>query len=198
MHKHVIVLVGLLSATILAANLGQAEDAAPEAIVVRTAAIKSSPSIAAKTLTTAKVGQSVLLGTRVGGWQQITRLADQPQKGWLRTYQIRADIEPKAVVVEQRANETKALSGLAGLSRRSASLFGKRELSDSGRDLTVAMGVRGLSEADLKNAKPDQEQLVLLQQCAVSSGDARKHAKQGGLRSQKIKLLPAPKKKKRS
>ena len=63
-------------------------------------------------------------------------------------------------------------------------------------DITATMGVRGLSEADLENARPDTEELKQLKENSVSDKTAQKFARAGGLKAQKVRVLPKPKKKK--
>jgi len=53
---------------------------------------------------------------------------------------------------------------------------------------TVSTGVRGFDENDLKNAKADLKQLILLNTYAVSTGAAARFAQQGKLQANKIKV----------
>ena len=188
----------LLAMAVLMIGGSYASDLSNTGVIVRTALIKSFPSFGANTLHTATVGQSAELGERQGGWQKIKVLPGKKIQGWVRVYQIRTDIEPEEIVVERRSTETETLSGLSGLSRRTASLFGRREISGkSSQSLTAAMGVRGLSEADLKNAKPDIDELENFKIYATTASVAKGFAAEVGLKSSKIKSLPKPKKKKK-
>ena len=53
---------------------------------------------------------------------------------------------------------------------------------------TVSTGVRGFDENDLKNAKADLKQLLLLNTYVVSTGAAARFAQQGKLQANKIKV----------
>jgi len=53
---------------------------------------------------------------------------------------------------------------------------------------TVSSGVRGFDEKDLKNAKADLKQLLLLNAYVVSTGAAARFAQQGKLQANKIKV----------
>lgn len=187
--------VVLIAASLLIVS--QAKEATQTGVIVRTALLKASPSFGSKTLHTASVGSSALLNKRKGGWQQVTLLPEKNIQGWIRTYQIRTDIEPKEVVVERRSSDTETLSGLSGLSRRTASLFGRREMSSNNQSLTAAMGVRGLSESDLENARPNAEQLESFKEYAAAVSLAKSFAVEAGLKAKKVRALPKPKKKKK-
>jgi hypothetical protein len=86
------------------------------------------------------------------------------------------------------------LSGLSSLSRGTASLFGQRELEDDDGNLTATVGVRGLSEADLKKARPNRVELQVLKGYSVSDNSALQFAQAGGLKVQTVRELPKPKK----
>jgi hypothetical protein len=169
---------------------------AQRAIVVRTSAVKAAPSFGANTVTVLPVGSAVELGPRVGGWQKIIILPEANQAGWLRTYQVRSDINAVPAAVKQRSAKRGVLSGLSSLSRSTSALFGRREMEGDSGNMTATMGVRGLSEADLENASPDTQELQQFKQYSVSNRTAQSFAKTGGLQVRKVKELPKPRKKK--
>jgi hypothetical protein len=179
--------VATLSFCLLAAD-------AQRAMVIRTAAVKSSPSFGAATVTVLAVGQAVELGQRVGGWQKVTILPEATRSGWLRSYQVRAGIDASPSVVKNRSSNRGVLSGLSSLSRSTASLFGQRELEDDDGNLTATVGVRGLSEADLEKARPNSAELQVLKDYSVSDNSALRFAQAGGLKVQTVRELPKPKK----
>lgn len=164
------------------------------AIVIRTATVKAAPSFGARTITVLPAGSAVRLGTRVGGWQKVTILPEARQSGWLRTYQVRTHINSNESVIKNRQSERGVLSGLSSLSSATAGLFGQREMEGGSGSMTATMGVRGLSEADLENARPNSEELALLKRNSTGSKNARKFAQAGKLKAQKVKDLPEPKK----
>lgn len=175
-------------------GFGGVHAAGQSAVVVRDAQVKAGPAFGARTSGTAAAGSRVVLGTRFGGWQQVTLLPERDIEGWLRVYQVRTDIENPEVLVKGDDNEESgALSGLAAVSRRSTSLFGRREMDrHEGGGLTATIGIRGLSEADLADARPDTGQLKRLKENAVGIADVRRYAQRIGLKSRKIKPLPVP------
>jgi hypothetical protein len=168
------------------------------AMVIRTATLKSSPSFGAGTVTVLAVGQAVELGQRVGGWQKVTILPEATRGGWLRSYQVRAGIDASPSVVKSHSSNRGVLSGLSSLSRGTASLFGQRELEGDSGNLTATVGVRGLTEADLENARPDSAELQVLKSYSVNAQSAQQFAQAGGLQSQAVRELPQPKKEKKS
>ncbi len=56
---------------------------------------------------------------------------------------------------------------------------------------TVSTGVKGLSEEQLKNAKPNPEEARRLGNYKDTEADARSFARQGKLVAQKVDYLPA-------
>lgn len=167
--------------------------AAPSAgVIVRTASLKDSPSFSAKPLTNLAPGARVNVLERQGGWQNVSLQASPNVKGWVRTYEVRVDIEPgtNPAVVKNKGSDGGVLGGLTGLSRASAGLFGKPEsVKTNSNDMVATIGVRGLSEADLKKAKPNPKELEKLHQYAVDAATAKAYAQTGKLKSQQVEAL---------
>jgi hypothetical protein len=69
------------------------------------------------------------------------------------------------------------------------SLFNFGRSGSSG--FTVATGVRGLSEEDLKNAKPDIRELEMMHNYAVNKAMAERFARDARLKSQQLDYLPS-------
>lgn len=172
-------------------------------VIVRTATLKENASFTAKSLTSLSPGARVNVLERQGGWQNVNLQASPNVKGWVRTYEVRTDIEPgeNPTVVKNKGSDEGVLGGLAGLSRASAGLFGRRDNVDKNSSSMVAtIGVRGLSETDLKKAKPNPAELEKLHGYAVDAAAAQEYAKSGELKSQQVETLaeakPARRKKK--
>lgn len=180
-------LFGLLSVWMAAHAAGG------EGLIVRTAALKQSPSFSSKTLRELPPGARVRLEKRNGGWQQVSITPEAKIMGWVRSYQVRDDIEAGQDPLIQNKETGGVLSGLSNLSRRTSGLFGRREM-EKNDGLVATIGVRGLSEEDLKNARPNPEELAKLDDYAAQTSAARQFAATGGLKSRKIKPLPSPKK----
>ncbi|HEX5057157.1 MAG TPA: hypothetical protein VFX02_11760 [Gammaproteobacteria bacterium] len=161
-------------------------------VIVRTAALKDNPSFTAKTLTSLAPGARVNVTERQGGWQNVSLQASPNVKGWVRTYEVRTNIEPgeNPAVVKNKGSDEGVLGGLAGLSRASAGLFGRRgESRDSNNNMVATIGVRGLSEEDLKKAKPSPTEFARLMQYGVDAETARQYAQAGELKSQAVEAL---------
>lgn len=176
--------------------LNTALAASSAGVIVRTAALKDSPSFNAKSLTSLAPGAHVKVLERQGGWQSVSLQASPNVKGWVRTYEVRTGIEPGAnpAIVKNKGSDDGVLGGLAGLSRASTGLFGKRGADNNPATSTVAtIGVRGLSETDLKNAKPNPAELAKMIQYAVNAESAKQYALAGELQNKTVEALPEAK-----
>ena len=183
-------------------SLAAAAATVPAGVIVRTAALKDNASFTAKTLTSLAPGARVNVMERQGGWQNVSLQASPNVKGWVRTYEVRTNIEPgeNPTVVKNKGSDEGVLGGLAGLSRASAGLFGNRnDAARNNSNMTATIGVRGLSEEDLKNAKPSPTEFAKLMQYGVDAETARQYAKAGELKSQTVEPLAEvqPEKKKK-
>jgi hypothetical protein len=184
--------------------LATAVAASMDGVIVRTAALKDNPSFTAKTLTNLAPGARVKVTERQGGWQNVSLQASPNVQGWVRTYEVRTNIEPgeNPTVVQNKGSDSGVLGGLASLSRVSAGLFGHRDDAGRGSNSTVAtIGVRGLNEEDLKKAKPSPTEFAKLMQYGVDAATAKQYAQAGELKSRTVEALaevqPESNKKKR-
>jgi hypothetical protein len=84
-----------------------------------------------------------------------------------------------------RSTNTSARQGDSGLQ----SLFNMGRSGSSG--ITVATGVRGLSEEDLKNAQPNPAELAKLKGYAVDRRQAEKFGSSSKLKTQTLDYVPA-------
>lgn len=145
---------------------------ADSASTVRETVVRSAPDNQSKQLTILPTGQSVDLKERQGGWYRI-ELADA-RTGWLPLLSVRkTGATPKA----------EKSSGLR-------SLLSSFRTGSSG--VTVATGVRGLDAVDLKNSKPDMDELKRIANYVCSDDEARAYAAKAGLVSRKVAWLPEP------
>ncbi len=183
MKRCIWILGVLLSTTAVAAPL--------DGVIVRTAALKETPAFTAKSSTNLAPGARVKVLERQGGWQNVSLLASPNVKGWVRTYEVRTNIEPGAnpSVVKNKDSDDGVLGGLAGLSRAGAGLLGNRENANRNDGMVATIGVRGLSEEDLKKAKPSPTEFAKLMQYGVDAEAAHKYAKAGELKSQTVEAL---------
>ncbi len=171
---------------------------AEEGIIVRAASLKQTSSFSSKTLSTLPTGTQIQLAGRKGGWQQVNVKSEDGLQGWVRTYQVRANIKSGTggSTAKRKKSKGGVLSGLTNLSRRATGLFGRRSSNTGSDDVVATIGVRGLSEKDLKTAKPNPQELQKMDSFAISKKTAKKFAELGGLQSRQIAKLPKPGKKK--
>ena len=110
------------------------------------------------------------------------------QRGWVRTYQVRAGQVAPSVVSETRDEQRGVLSDLASLSRSAAGLFGGGSRS-SGSQTTATIGIRGLGAEELEAARPDKKQLEQLKKYGVSRDAGKQFGKTAKLKKRKIDTL---------
>lgn len=124
--------------------------------VVRDTDLKGEPFSDAATLGTVAAQSKVDVLSRRGAWMQVK--ADGRQ-GWVRMLSVRLDGTRAA-----GGGDADAIGRLLG--------FGGRQPGST----TVATGVRGLSEEDLRNARPNPAELQKLEQQRATPEDARSFA----------------------
>ena len=133
---------------------------------VRATEIKQQPFSDAATVGMLGEKASVKIIQRQGGWVMIG--SDQGD-GWVKMLNLRS---------------SSAKRGDSGLQ----SLFNLGRSGSSG--ITVATGVRGLSEEDLKNAKPNPAELAKMKNYAADKNQAEKFARNGKLNAQTLDFIP--------
>jgi len=133
--------------------------------------LKDAPFTDANTLATLPEKTKVEIISRQGAWLQVK----EQQKGWVRLLSV-------------RIGEGSTMSGDSGL--KSLVNLGLGRSSSTG--VTVATGVRGLSEADLKNARPNPQELEKLRRMTIPPAEAQKFAASAKLSAQQINYLPEP------
>ena len=157
-----------LYALLLCASFVAPVYAKQPAYTVRSTEIKQQPFSDAATVATLSEKASVNILSRQGGWVRIT---SESGNGWVKMLSLRSD-------------NTAAKQGDTGLQ----SLLNVGRSGSSG--ITVATGVRGLSEEDLKNAHPNPREFEKLQNYAVSKAKAEKFARDAKLKTQLLGYLP--------
>lgn len=151
------------------------------ALVVRVSNLKATASFAAKTIKQVKLGYTVKVLKKRGGWVYVQGTRDKA-RGWLRGYQIRSNISSKQLQVAQKRSSNS--SPLADISRSTTALFGSNK-QNKNEGVVATLGVRGLSEADLQNAKPNPVELKKMQSYASNKQLAIQFANQGKLKGAK-------------
>ena len=124
--------------------------------MVTDAELKIEPTPKSKTLEQLKAGQSVEIKERRGGWY-----ATQTEKlnGWVRMLHIRMLSSEKTISSTNIGTLTNTRRG----------------------DSTVATGIRGLSEEQIKKAKEDTLELRRLDDWMTSEKEALQYAKEAKL-----------------
>jgi len=135
--------------------------------------IKSEPFKDAKTVGQIAKGERVEILARQSGWLQVKAGS---KRGWVRMLSVRRG-------QAAGTDAGKEIGGVAGIATGRAGTG----------QVVSSTGVRGLSEADLKNAKFDQAQLQRAEALAVPATEAKAFAAQGKLASQQVAFLPEPK-----
>jgi len=139
------------------------------AYAVRSTEIKQQPYSDAATVARLNENASVSIVSRQGGW---VRISSRAGNGWVKMLSL-------------RGGSTATRRGDSGLQN----LFNIGRTGSSG--ITVATGVRGLSEEDLKHAQPDPHELEKLQNYAVNKARAEKFAREAKLKSLPLDYLPS-------
>ncbi len=128
--------------------------------------LRSTPSATAAKVASVAKGSSVEVLARQGGWTQV-RVGGRT--GWVRILSVRASVS------------TTSAGDLAALAS-------KRE----GQVVAVA-GLRGLSEEELKSAKFNAQELVLMDRYKADQAEAAGFARIANLAGRQVPYLPDPK-----
>ena len=176
----------LLLCLLVAAPVVAGEDA----IVVRQAVVYTKASSTSAEVGQIEAGSRVSIFSRKGGWKEIFS-EEKAIIGWVRSYQVREGDYAPTIQTETASDSRGFLAGLASFSRKASRFFSSDNRSTSSGTATI--GVRGLSEVEIKAAVPDPEQLGKMQGFASNSSRAVGFASQGGLRAQKIPHISGPK-----
>jgi uncharacterized protein YraI len=129
--------------------------------------LKSTPSASAGRVANVAKGSTVEVLARQGGWTQIRAGG---QTGWVRVLSVRAMVS------------TTGAGDLVALTSR-------RE----GSQVVAVAGLRGLNEEELKGAKFNPQELLLLDRYRVDQAEATSFAHAANLMSRKVGYLPDPK-----
>ena len=125
--------------------------------------VKDKPFLDAVTLATLPEKTRVEIITRQGAWMQVKTANVNP--GWIRMLSVRLGS------VDQQPQSSGSLLTALSIGSR------PRPATTS----TVTTGVRGFSEEDLANAKPNPEEVQKMKSYAATSEDAAKRAETGQL-----------------
>lgn len=145
--------------------------AAENGYTARATDLKQDPFIDAPTVSKLPAKSKLEILSRQRGWLKVK--TDNGGVGWLRMLSLR---------MEPRADQPKGDLGIG-------SMLNVARTGTSGT--TVTTGVRGLSEEDIKNAKPKPEELKKLQTFGADKTQAETFAAEAKLTPQRIDYVAA-------
>ena len=158
--------------------------AAEAATVVSNSSLYQRPSIQSSIIQQIEAGTTANIDSRLGGWKQISV---NDISGWVRSYQVRAGNYSH---IKQEKKSGGFFSGLASLSRKASGLFTSNNKKGYSFQNTATIGVRGLSEEQIKNAKADLNELKKMDTFRSSRKNTKKYAQQGHLKAIKVSHMP--------
>jgi len=158
------IIAALLLAAWTTAGAAQAQETAA---TNRATELKEGPAAEAKTLAPLAAEAPVRVLSRAGAWTEVEAGG---QKGWVRAFHLRYQAR-----VETSASSGGALGGLAAM----VGLGRKSQAPDTTR--TAALGVRGLTPEDFRNASPDPAALRKLQSYRADRAEAERFAQEAKL-----------------
>jgi uncharacterized protein YgiM (DUF1202 family) len=160
----------LLVAALACASLIGDIAAQEQAFTNRSTELRDRPGFEGKVVDSLKEGLQVKVLQRQGGW---TRVDVNQKQGWVRVFHLRF---PSTVETSSGGG---ALTGIT-----SAFGFGNRNQPQTSRVATI--GIRGLSEEELKNASPNPDAVRKLQSFRVDKATAERFAKEAKLNAQQV------------
>ena len=173
----------ILRATLLFALSAMPLLASQQGVVVREARVYIEPSASAEQAGIIEAGKQVAIFERKGGWKEI--YSEQLDLvGWVRSYQVREGDYAPPVDAAAESDSRGFLSGLAAFSRKASRFFGAGD-SAAGSG-TATIGVRGLSEAEIRQARPDPREFARMQGFASDAARLAEFRQQGRLSANEV------------
>ncbi len=158
----------------------------PQGVIVRLATVHAEASSSSERLGQISAGTQVSIFGRTGGWKEI--FSEQKSiLGWVRSYQVREGKLSQQSQVKAEEDSRGFLAGLASFSRKASRFFSPGGSSASSGTATI--GVRGLSEAEIKSAKPNLEELAKMKQFASNKARLKSFRQQGSLSTNEVEYL---------
>ncbi|MGH8629525.1 MAG: hypothetical protein ACREU7_02000 [Burkholderiales bacterium] len=157
----------LVALAIILAAAGQAL-AIESGYTLRPTELKSQPFVDASTVATLPEKTQVEIVTRQGAWMQV-RTKDSRSQGWVRMLSVRLG-DPN-----QKPGSGSILSAIG---------IGNRPRPQT--TATVTTGVRGFSEEDLKEAKPNPGEVDKMESFAANSAHIGPFVQSGQLSSREV------------
>ena len=155
-----IAILAMLIATAYAAETGY---------TLKATEVKDNPFLDANTVATLAEKTTVEIVTRQGAWMKV-KTTDARQQGWIRMLSVRLGSP------DQKPQSGGSLLSSLGIGSR------PRPSTNS----TVTTGVRGFSEEDLANAKPNAAEVEKMNGFAATPEEAAKLAASGKLAATQV------------
>lgn len=164
--------------------------------ILRTTNLYKNPVGSSAVVGQLKSGTRVDVIDRKSGWRLVFH-ADKTLTGWVRRYQLRTGTAAEFEQAEKETDSGSFLSGLLSITRKVTGFLNTEDKSSNntatlgvrGRSAPATIGVRGLSESQLKAAKPNFEQLQKMKLYASSENRINRFAINGKLRARNVELL---------
>lgn len=137
-------------------------------VMLRDDVLKASPGMAADAVAKLGRGDKVRVLANDGGWTQVYAAG---KTGWVRILSVKSEI-----------STTPDLGAIAEVGKRPR---------DPGKVVAVA-GARGLDEVELKAARFNPDELVLLDTYVASRAEAEQFAQLASLTRRDVPYLPSP------
>ncbi len=147
-----------------------AASASESGVAARNCKVMNEPFADAREIASLKAGDSVDIGTRKGGWLQVTT---KGKTGWVRMLFVRRG----------------AVAGKASVGTQAFGVLGLATGRSGKGNVVAATGVRGLSEEELKGAAYNAQEFTKLKKYGISKQEAQSFAKEGGLQSRRVEFL---------
>ena len=157
---------------------------ASDATIISDTALYERPSIASPQTLFAKAGTPVTIVSRAGSWKEVN-IADG-SLAWVRSYKVR---NGTIIITEKEKDSGGFFSGLASLSRKASGLFSSEKKGYSFQR-TATIGVRGLSEEQIKKATPNLAELRKMESYRSSRKKTQAFAQKGKLKATQLTHLP--------
>lgn len=138
------------------------------AYTIRASELKAKPYTDAQTLTSLPPRSKVEVLGRQAGWTHVKSVSFS---GWVRMLNLQLEANDQS---RRGDNGLSALFNVASTGRSSS---------------TVTTGIRGLSEEQLKNTKPNPQELQAAKRYAVNRQEAQRFAAAGKLHAQSMDYL---------
>ena len=142
----------------------------------RSTELRSAPDDSATIIKQLAEKTPLQLQERKGAWSRVKSGADM---GWVRMMHLRGGA---TLVTDQQATGGGWLSGMSRLLSGGGS-------NNNQRAQSATVGIRGITEQDLRDAEPNPAALAKMKGYAVADSDARQLATQGNLAFRNVAYL---------